>query len=567
MKRESFKKVIALALSAVMAWGLVACGMPMGGSSSKESGSSSSESFSSLDESSSSKGGASSSLFESSFDFSSSEDSSSDSSSFDSSEDSSENSSSDSSENSSENSSSDSSSDSSEKPSSPGGEVTPQGAVPYDGSEVTITFYHTMGANLRSVLDRYIPKFNELYPNITVEHDMMGDYPALRDQIATELIGGRAPSLAYCYPDHVALYKKAKVVLPLDDYIASTDLITLGNGNTETMGFSQAQLDDFIPAFYEEGRVYGDDKMYTLPFLRSTEVLYYNKTFFEKYDLTVPTTWDEMEVVCKKIKAIDNNCVPLGYDSEANWFITMTQQLNTPYITATGDYPFLFNTPENRAFVERFTGWYQKGYVTTEEIYGGYTSSLFTETNPNGMKCYMCIASSTGASYQRPDLGSDDKYPFEVGVEMIPQAKPEAPAVIQQGPSVCLFKKSNPQEQAAAWLFAKFLTTNVELQAQFSMTSGFTPVIKSATEHPVYQDFLSKADGNEYLQAACIKQALAQQNAYFILPGFEEASGARNEVLDLMVNCFTKAPKEGAAAFIERQFKNTVDNLLYDYGY
>ena len=35
---------------------------------------------------------------------------------------------------------------------------------------VTITFTHTMGANLQSVLDYYIAEFNKLYPNITITH-------------------------------------------------------------------------------------------------------------------------------------------------------------------------------------------------------------------------------------------------------------------------------------------------------------------------------------------------------------------------------------------------------------
>ena len=34
--------------------------------------------------------------------------------------------------------------------------------VGYDGSEVTITFYHTMGSNLTDVLDPYIAEFNKL---------------------------------------------------------------------------------------------------------------------------------------------------------------------------------------------------------------------------------------------------------------------------------------------------------------------------------------------------------------------------------------------------------------------
>ena len=49
------------------------------------------------------------------------------------------------------------------------------------------------------------------------------------------------------------------------------------------------------------------DKFYSLPFNKSTEVLYYNKTFFEENNLTVPTTWDEMEEVSNKITELLEN--------------------------------------------------------------------------------------------------------------------------------------------------------------------------------------------------------------------------------------------------------------------
>jgi len=42
--------------------------------------------------------------------------------------------------------------------------------------------------------------------------------------------------------------------------------------------------------------------MYSLPFSKSTEVLYYNKTAFEDEELKVPTTWEEMEEVCRILK-------------------------------------------------------------------------------------------------------------------------------------------------------------------------------------------------------------------------------------------------------------------------
>ena len=75
----------------------------------------------------------------------------------------------------------------------------------YDGKPVTITFYHTMGSNLTTVLDLYIAEFNKLYPNITIEYTSVGGYDDVRDQISTEITVGAQPNIAYCYPDHVAL--------------------------------------------------------------------------------------------------------------------------------------------------------------------------------------------------------------------------------------------------------------------------------------------------------------------------------------------------------------------------
>ena len=473
-----------------------------------------------------------------------------------------------------------------------GGNGSVGNIVAYNGSEVTVTFYHTMGADLKGILDEYIPVFNELYPNITIVHDMMGDYPALRDQIATELTANNSPSLAYCYPDHVALYNKSRKVLPLDDYIASEDKVTLADGTETQMGFTQAQIDDFIDAYYDEGKAYGDGKMYTLPMVKSTEVLYYNKTYFTENNLTVPKTWDEMEQVCATIKSKEGaNVIPLGYDSEANWFITMTEQLGTPY-TSSGDDKFLFNTAENRAFVERFRSWYKNGYVTTEELSGDYTSSLFTQTDDTKLRCYMCIGSSAGARYQCPEMETqydengdeiiDENtgapvmdYPFEVGVAMIPQSTTEQAndmtkaKVIQQGPSLCLFKKADSQEMAAAWLFAKFLTTNVSFQAKFSMKNGYTSVIESVRQDEDYADTLAAADGNENLQATCVLQTLAQMDAYYVSPAFNGSSAARNEVGRLLQACFSEDPSgnQSVADFIAAQFKKTIDTLEFDYGF
>ncbi len=435
----------------------------------------------------------------------------------------------------------------------------------YDGSAVTITFYHSMGANLQEILNDSIEEFNKLYPNITIEHSSMGDYDGVRDQIKTALTAGNQPNLAYCYPDHVAFYNIAKAVISLDNLISSKIEVTDAMGHTGILGFTDEELDDFVDAYYAEGAVF-DEKgtMYTLPMAKSTEVLFYNKTFFDANNLKVPTTWDEMEALCAQIKAIDPECIPLGYDSEANWFITMTEQYGSGYTSLESGNHFVFDNEVNRAFVKKFNSWVQKGYVTTKELYGSYTSGLFTAAE--GQKCYMLVGSSGGSTYQNPSTTTDENGNeitlFETAVAMPPQVDASNPKVISQGPSLCIFKDKNPQEVVASWLFVKFLATNVEFQAAFSMASGYSPVIESVKDNAIYKDWLEKGNGENNVQALAVKQAIEQKDACFVSPAFNGSSVARDEVGVLFQDALVLTGDDVDAA-IAKLFSDAVKECEY----
>ena len=429
----------------------------------------------------------------------------------------------------------------------------------YDGSEVTISFYTQQGTALQEVTSAYIAEFNKLYPNIHVEHTTLGDYDGVRDQIIADIYVGGQPNVAYCYPDHVALYNLAKATATLDDLIDSQATVTRADGTTEILGLTDEQKADFIEGYYDEGRQFGDGLMYTMPFSKSTEVLYYDKTFFDANGIAVPTTWDEMEQVCAKIKELDPDSIPLGYDSESNWFITMCEQYQSPYTSASGEH-YLFNNETNREFVKKFNEWYNKGYLTTQKLYGAYTSGLFTSTN--GVRSYMSIGSSAGAKYQRPTANADGSYPFEVGIAIVPQVNLENRKVISQGPSVCIFKKDNPQEVVASWLFVKYLTTNVDFQAEFSMASGYVPVIKSVTDNEVYANFLAQADGGNYIAALSAQVCLSQSDAYYTSPAFVGSSTARDQVAALLTKCLTMSG-DGLDAQIETAFEEAIDECEY----
>ena len=441
--------------------------------------------------------------------------------------------------------------------------VVPEGGFNLN-EPVEITFAHTMNQQLQGVLDMAIADFNKIYPNITIKHSQYGGWGEINGQINTEITGDTQPNIAYCYPDHVAMYNLAKAVVVLDNLIDSD--VAVGDTG-EIIGLTQAQKDDFIKAYYDEGKVYGDGMMYTMPLNKSTEALFYDKDFFEQHNLKVPTTWDEMWQVCEQIKKIDPDCYPLGRDSDDNWFITMCEQMNSGYTSTEKGNEYQFNNAENKAMVKMLRENYQKGYFTTQDIFGKYTSNLFVA--PQGQKrCYMCIGSTGGTKNQLSNINSTDgSFRFEVGVAPIPQVDTNNKKVISQGPNLCILQgnKTTDQQILASWLFVKFLCTDVVFQGSMSMMQGYMPVINSAINNQAYSEWLNNANGKENLVAAGVKLGMelaAQDGYYFVSPAFKGSSQARDEVGELLVKCLTKEAGSDAEldAYIDQFFAEAIDN-------
>lgn len=451
--------------------------------------------------------------------------------------------------------------------------------------DVTITFYHSMGAGLQTILNDYIEIFNKMYPNIHIEHKTQGDWDGVRDVITTELQGGNHPNIAYCYADHVADYNVSRAVLSLNDFLADgalkdqtvpTILIDENgdyvdsNGNAVSdpvtvdlpVGLTAEEQAMYNPIYFEEGYKFDEgDVMYTLPWAKSTEMIFYNQDFFTENELTPPTTWDEMETLCKRIQEIDQTAghVPFGYDSEDNWFITMCEQEGSEYTSAESPH-FRFINDKNKAFVNKFKSWYDQGYFTTSALASTGTNSVYTSNLLLEKSIYMSIGSTGGATYNL-DMSSG-KAKFKVGIAPVPQLDPAHPKLISQGPSVCIFKDDDPQKVIASWLFVKFMTTNPYYQTEVAMNNGYMPVLKSSVMNGIstYSDWIKLADGGTYLTAQAVKVGMEHEQDYFVSPAFYGSSAARDEVGKIMPQVF------GGTKSVEDAFSDALANLIPFYG-
>ena len=419
------------------------------------------------------------------------------------------------------------------------GNVTP---TDYDK---TIIFYSSQGDKLQGLTALAIESFEAKYPGWKVIHTPQGGYDDVRDKIVADLQGGLQPDLAYCYADHVALYLQTGKVVDMAKLINSEATVLDKDEKEVRVGYTAEEIADFVPGYYAEGKAtnfanyeeygYTADSMFTLPFVKSTELLYVNETAlikagFKNEDGTakVATTWDELWAQGATLVKKYSTATVLGYDSEANWFITMCEQNSWGYTSTSADNHYLFNNDHTKAWLEELAGYYKKGYIVTQMDYGAYTSNLFTKGADDGGVIY-CIGSSGGASYQATDA-------FQWGVYAIPGSKQADGtvnrSVISQGPNLvmlecgrCSSDEAKELKKQMTFLFMKELL-DPEFQAQFSIDSGYNPSTQSTYQVDAYVDHLK---GKTITAKACVV-AKTLTNDFFTSPAFVGSSGARTQV-------------------------------------
>ncbi len=376
-----------------------------------------------------------------------------------------------------------------------------------------IDFWHNMGAANQAILDSMISEFNKIYPNIKVSHSAQGGWEDLYSKVTTAINGGNEPNLAFAYPDHVASYLTQQVVVDLDQFIYS--------GNPDYAIDSEAQ-EDFIESAWEEGQVYNSyGTMFSFPYAKSTEVLYYNATLFEANNWDVPTTWDEMWALCETMKTTYPDKTPLGYDSESNLAITLLEQSGLGYTAAFGDENYLFNNQASEDLFTPLVNYYEKGYFTTSALNDdNHSSSEFI-----AQSFLMTVGSTGGASYNQPASDSLGNPVFDYGVATIPQVDVNNKKAIQQGPSLVMLNGTS-MENEATWLFMQFIT-NTNNSAIYGASTGYAPVRYSSLETDIFKLFLQ---GEGDIKVDSVKTYINQLDAHFTSPAFNGSTKARQEI-------------------------------------
>ena len=406
-----------------------------------------------------------------------------------------------------------------------------------DTRQYEITFWAKNDTNKTQtrIYERAIADFEALYPNIKVNLRLYTDYGKIYNDVITNIPTNTTPNVCITYPDHIATYMTGEnVVVPLDSLLEDP---RYGLGGSE-LRFDSPTAEEVVPQFLSECMLNGQH--YAIPYMRSTEACYVNKTFVEALGYTLPETltWDFVWEVSEAAaaKAEDGTyllngqkvMIPFIYKSTDNMMIQLTRQQGSGYSTGDGEV-LLFND-STKALLRTIAEHAATGAFSTFKI-SSYPANFL-----NAGQCVFAVDSTAGATWMGTnaplsDISADKLVEFETAVMTVPQFDPDHPQMISQGPSVCVFNKRDSQEVLASWLFAQYLLTN-EVQIAYAETEGYVPVTTKAQESPEYQDYLSRAgeDNSTYYDVKIkASQLLLDHTAdTFVTPVFNGSASLRD---------------------------------------
>lgn len=363
-----------------------------------------------------------------------------------------------------------------------------------------VVYWHTYTDQHEQALLKIINDFNSSQDKYEVVAEQQ-PYSEIESKLLQAVRNGIGPDIVNMFPSDAVNYIKDGLMVDLAPFINDAD-----NGI--------ANFKDNMPAgIYKEITQFGDDSIYLFPLTTVGEVLFYNKTMFDKHGLKAPKTWSDVEEYSKLI--YEKEGIPgFGTDSITDTYQCLLMQAGSGYIDAQN---MKMDIDENIAKTQ--LNWFADGVKT------GYFRLVGEDTffsNPFGSKAIASyIGSSAGASYVFSAVGDA----FEVGCVPIPQEGP-VKYISQWGNNlVCLSKDDS--HARGAYEFIKYFTSK-DVIVEWAIAFGSIPVFTDAVESEKYQ---------EYAKSSIVTTALMEEIQHVgMLPSVIGANNVRTEIDKMIQN-------------------------------
>jgi multiple sugar transport system substrate-binding protein len=377
--------------------------------------------------------------------------------------------------------------------------------------DITLMVWHTYVEQMSDAFDDLVKEFNDTEGakrGIVVKVAAEANSSILNEiVIAAVKRDPGAPSP----PDIAVIYPK--IAVELAEMGALADL-----GDY----FTEKELAAFVPQFLEEGRL-GGENLYLLPIAKSTEVLYVNRTIFNRFaeaagvGISSLSTFEGIADAAEKYYEWTDSMTPdVPGDGRAFYYPDI------PFNFASVGFEQLGGSfvKEGRLdlaspIFERIWDFYFPRAVKGEfAIFDKYANYLAMTGD------VVCATSTSAGAIFYPDTviyADNTKEPVSFDILAYPVFEGGARVVAQRGGGMCVIGSGEKRERAAA-LFLKWFTAP-ERNLRFTASTGYMPVTEEAFDL-VLNGKLENIP-NELIRAALAAAAEMQKTYRFhVTPAF-----------------------------------------------
>lgn len=323
--------------------------------------------------------------------------------------------------------------------------------------KTTVNFWYSLTGTSQSALQKLTKDFEKKNPNITIKlQSQGGNYSDLQSKLVSGLQSPKdLPTITQAYPGWLYNAAKNNMLVNLTPYV-----------NNKSVGWGSYKNSGIKKALWDGANIGGTQ--YGVPFNKSVEVLFYNKTLLDKYGVKVPSNMSQLASASAEIYRKSHHKVRgMGFDALNNYY--MMQMKET--------YGKDFNKNLNFAAKDsvKTINYYANGVKAGYFMQAGTQKYMSTPFN-NGQVA-MFIGSTANEAYLKQGL----KKGYVYGVAARPSQMN-----VQQGTDIYMFKMASAMQKAAAFKYLKFLTSKSS-QLYWAKQTGYMPVNTAALNDSAYQ--------------------------------------------------------------------------------
>lgn len=333
---------------------------------------------------------------------------------------------------------------------------------------ITITWWHAHEDQLIEYLDYMVEQFHASQDLITVDPVYIGSYGEINTQLIAAVASGDVPALSTANTSYPAAYGAAGIAEILDPYIEAFDF--------DIQDFGEGLI---ASTSYEGQQV-------ALPYLISTQVMYYNQDQATAEQITMPKTFDEIEAFLEKATIFNEDgttkrygTVFVGWDY---WYYE-TLYKNNGVWTVLDDETTDINSEMSIYITSKIKEWIDKGYAYY--AYGTAASANMRQLFWDGGAFSVFHTSSLYDTYV-------EQADFEVGMAWLPGNNAGDSFISEVGGAAILIPANATQRQKnAAWQFLMFMASP-EINLYWADKTGYFPTRASVMGTPEYEEYLER---------------------------------------------------------------------------